>query len=138
LCARPLVRYIYAPMPQIGLPGPAEVVQAEKMGYARPAMSGIGGHRSIIWGRLREGGFMRATLMVRVVGLSCGLIAASFGAKADDCDALKSADFAQAKLPYAATTVTTVPGIPALRSALAPGLRRRRPPRERSDELGLE
>ena len=112
----PFVRYIYAPMPQIGLPGPAEVVQAEKMGHAQSAMGGVGGHRSIIWGRLREGGFMRATLMVRVFGLACGLIAASFGAKADDCDAVKSADFAQAKLPYAGTTITTIPGTPALRS----------------------
>lgn len=86
------------------------------MGYTRSGMGSVGGHGSIVWGRLREGEFMRATLMVRVVGLSCGLVAASCGAKADDCDAVKSAYFAQAKLPYAANTMTTVPGTPALQS----------------------
>jgi hypothetical protein len=61
---------------------------------------------------------MRTISMVRVVGIASALAVASLSARADDCATVISAQFAQAKAPYAATTTMSQPGQPVSRSEM--------------------
>lgn len=61
---------------------------------------------------------MRMISTVRVVGIVGALAAASLSARADDCATVISAQFAQAKAPYAAITMMSQPGQPVSRSEM--------------------
>jgi len=61
---------------------------------------------------------MRLNLLIRAVGLAGGITIASIAARADDCATVMSANFAQAKVPYASTTTSSQPNQPLVRSEL--------------------